>query len=47
MANGVCKGVKNYVIGCSKRLFLNMFFDPSTPSMRKGPDGENIEEKKW
>ena len=29
------------VFGRSKQLSLNKFFDPSTPSMRKGSDGEN------
>ena len=29
--------------GHFKQLSLNKFFDPSTPSMRKGRDGE----KKW
>ena len=37
MADGVWKG------GHSKQLSLNKFFDPSTPCMRKGRDGE----KKW
>ena len=36
MANGLWKGV----FGRSKQLWLNKFFDPSTPSMRKGRDGE-------
>ena len=27
------------VFGRSKQLSLNKFFDPSTPSMRKGRDG--------
>ena len=38
MADGVWKGVQ--VIGHSAQLSLNKFFDPSTPSMRKGDDGE-------
>ena len=37
-------------MGRSKQLSLNKFFDPITPSMRKGRDGEKkmekIEEKK-
>ena len=33
------------VIGHFEPLLLNKFFDPSTPSMRKGRDGE-MEEKK-
>ena len=40
MANGVSKGVYPYVFGRSHQLSLNKFFDPSTPSMRKGCDGE-------
>merc|ERR1711942_354707 len=39
MAEGVWKGVYPYVFGRSKQLSLNKFFDPSTPSMRKGCDG--------
>ena len=34
MVDGVWKGV-----GRSTQLTLNKFFDPSTPSMRKGRDG--------
>ena len=30
----------------SKQLSLNKFFDPSTPSMRKGHDGGKKREKK-
>ena len=37
MADGVWKGV----IGHFEPLSLNEFFDQSTPSMRKGRDGEN------
>ena len=40
MADGVWKGVQPQVIGHLKQLSLNKFFDPSTPSMRKGDDGE-------
>ena len=40
MADGVWKGVKPKVIGRSDQLLQNKFFDPSTPSMRKGRDGE-------
>ena len=40
MADGVWKGVQPYVIGHFKPLSLNKFLDPSTPSMRKGDDGE-------
>ena len=43
MADGVRKGVYTSVFGHSKQLSLNKFFDLSTPSMRKGRDGE----KKW
>ena len=41
MAVGVWKGVYPQVFGRSKQLSLNKFFDPSTPSMKKGCDGEN------
>ena len=40
MADGVWKGAYPSVFGHSKQLSLNKFFDPSTPSMRKGRDGE-------
>jgi hypothetical protein len=40
MADGVWKGVHLKVIGRSDQLSLNKFFDPSTPSIRKGRDGE-------
>ena len=40
MADGVWKGVQPRVIGHFEQLLLNKFFDPSTPSMRKGHDGE-------
>ena len=47
MADGVWKGVQPKVIGHFKQLSLNKFFDPSTPSMRKGRDGgEKKSEKK-
>ena len=39
MAEGVWKGVYPWVCERSKQLSLNKFFDPSTPSMRKGRDG--------
>ena len=39
MADGVWKGVYPQVFGHSKQLSQNKFFDPSTPSMRKGRDG--------
>ena len=39
MAEGVWKGAYPQVFGRSKQLLLNKFFDPSTPSMRKGRDG--------
>ena len=32
--------------GRSRKLSQNMFFDPSTPSMRKGDDREKQEKKK-
>ena len=34
------------VFGHSGQLSLNKFFDPSTPSMRKGRDGGKKQEKK-
>ena len=34
------------VFGHSKQLSLNKFFDPSTPSMRKGRDGGKTGGKK-
>ena len=40
MAEGIWKGVYPYVFGRTKQLSLNKFFDPCTPSMRKGRDGE-------
>ena len=40
MADGVWKRVYSQVIGCSHQLSQNKFFDPSTPSMRKGEGGE-------
>ena len=40
MADGVWKGVYPQVFGHSKQLSLNKFFDPSTPSMRRGRDRE-------
>merc|ERR1711954_502032 len=40
MAEGVWKGVYPLVLGHSKQLSLNKFFDLSTPSMRKVDDGE-------
>ena len=39
MADGVWNSVYPMVYGRSKELLLNKFFDPSTPSMRKGRDG--------
>ena len=48
MTDGVWKGIDPLVFGRSKQLSLNKFFDPSTPSMRKGRDGgkKNGKEKK-
>merc|ERR1719312_1078638 len=46
MAEGVWKGVYPLVFGRSRHFSLNKFFDPSTPSMRKGRDGEKNEKKK-
>ena len=39
MAEGVWKGDYPKVFGRSRQLSLNKFFDPSTPSLRKGCDG--------
>ena len=39
MAEGVCKGVYPWIFGRSKQLSPSKFFDPSTPSMRKGRNG--------
>ena len=46
MADGVWKGVYPWVLGRSRQLSLNKFFDPSTPSMRKVDDGEKRKKKK-
>ena len=46
MADGVWKGMNPQVLGCFKQLSLNKFFDPSTPSMRKGRDREKKRGKK-
>ena len=46
MAEGVWKGVYPNVFGHSKHLSQNKFFDPSTPSMRKGYDGGKTEKKR-
>ena len=45
MADGVSKGAYPYIFGHSGQLSLNKFFEPSTPSMRKGRDGgeKNVE----
>ena len=42
MADGVWKGVYPYpmVFGWFRQDWLNKFFDPTTPSMRKGRYGE-------
>ena len=50
MADGVWKGVESLVIGRSRQLLLNKFFDRSTPSMRKGRDEKKEkrkERKEW
>ena len=39
MADRVLKSVYPLVFGLSRKLSLNKFFDPSTPSMRKGNSG--------
>ena len=46
MADGVWKGVQSYVIGRSRQLSLNKFFDRSNPSMRKVDDGKKEKRKK-
>ena len=46
MADGVWKGVVPQVLGLSCQLSLNMFFDPSTPSMRKVDDGKRKKKRK-
>ena len=46
MTDGVWKVVYPEVFGRSRQLSLNKFFDPSTPSMRKGRDGEKPELKR-
>ena len=40
MADGVWKGIYPQLFGRSEQLLLNKFFDPSTPFMRKGRNGE-------
>ena len=44
MADGVWKGVYPQVLGRSRQLSLNKFFDASTPSMRKVDDGGGKQE---
>ena len=39
MADGVWKDVYPQIFGQSNQLSLNKFFDPSTPSMKKGRNG--------
>ena len=43
--NGSTQGYWPF-IGHFELLLLNKFFDPSTPSIRKGRDGEKIEKRK-
>ena len=45
MADGVWKCVYPLVFGHSRQLSQNKFFDSSTPSMRKGDDGEKKKKK--
>ena len=40
MADGVWKSIYPQIFGSSRQLSLNKFFDPSTPSIRKGRDRE-------
>ena len=46
MADRIWKGVYPLVLGRSRQLSLKKFFDPSTPSMRKGCDGKRKTRKK-
>ena len=46
MADGVWKGVQPWLIGHFEALSLNKFSDPSTPSVRKGDNGEKKKRKK-
>ena len=46
MADGVWKGVYPWVLGRSRQLSLNKFFDLSTPSMRKVDNGEKRKKEK-
>ena len=46
MADGVWKGIYPWVLGRSRQLSLNKFFDTSTPSMRKVDDGEEKKKKR-
>ena len=46
MPDGVWKSVYPPMFGHSKQLSLNKFFDPSTPSMRKGRGGGKTGGKK-
>ena len=46
MADGVWKGVYPLVLGRSRQLSLNKFFDPSAPSMREVDDGEKKKKEK-
>ena len=45
-ANGVWNGVYSKVFGRSRQLSLNMFFDPSAPSMRKVDNGKRKKKRK-
>ena len=44
MSNGVWKGVYLKVLGCSRPLLTNKFYDRSNPYLRKGCDREEVEE---
>ena len=46
MADGVSKVLYPLVVGRSRQLSLNKFFDPSAPSMRKVDDGEKRKKRK-
>ena len=45
MADEVWKSIDFWAFGRSRHLSLNRFFDPSTPSMRKGDDGGEKKKK--
>ena len=46
MADRVWKGAYPLIFGHSRQLSLNMFVDPSAPSLRKVDDGEKKKKRK-